>query len=98
MCHHRSKAHLNAHPEKRVPCGIPGYRTHNVGGNTRTLAPQKHSLYTYDFSSCFFRKLKKSAKRGFSREMTHFVFVSTAPTKGEGVPLTRFLPQKYETL
>ena len=52
---------------------------------------------TYDFSSCFFPKFKKSAKRGFSRGMTYF-FGFYGPKIGGGVHLPEFCPKKLKTL
>ena len=49
---------------------------------------------TYDFSNCFFPKFKRSAKRGFSRQMAYFFLVSTAPKKGGGSSYPGFV-QKY---
>ena len=49
---------------------------------------------TYDFSSCFFPKFKKSAKRGFSREMTYF-FGIYGP-KMRGGPLTRIVSKNIK--
>ena len=46
-----------------------------------------YTLCTYDCSSCFFPKFKKSAKRGFSREMTYF-FGFYGPKIGGGGPPT----------
>ena len=51
--------------------------------------------HTYDFSSCFFPKFKKSAKRGFSREMTYF-FGFYGPKIGGGGPPTRILSKKIK--
>ena len=49
---------------------------------------------TYDFSSCFFPKFKKSTKRGFSREMTYFFgFYGTKIGGGSSYP--NFV-QKYQ--
>ena len=52
-------------------------------------------VFTYDFSSCFFPKFKKSAKRGFSREMTYF-FGFYGPKIGGGGPPTRILSKKIK--
>ena len=57
--------------------------------------PVRHSgnasgKHTYDFSSCFFRKFKKSAKRGFSREM-NYSFGFYGPKIGGGGPPTQLL-------
>ena len=46
-----------------------GRRGRVVGG---PFARGQGNVYTYDFSSCFFPKFKKSTKRGFSPEMTYF--------------------------
>ena len=51
------------------------------------LHPRHH---TYDFSSCFLRKFKKSAKRGFSRAKTYFCHFYV-PKVGGGGPPTRVL-------
>ena len=51
---------------------------------------------TYDFSSCFFPKFRKSPKRGFSREMTYFFLVSTAPKIGGGGPPTQILSKNIK--
>ena len=48
-------------------------------------------LHTYDFSSCFFPKFKKSTKRSFSRKMTYF-FGFHGPKIGGGVPLPELCP------
>ena len=61
----------------------------------RPVPAGQHS--TYDFSSCFFPKFKKSAKRGFSREMTYF-FGFYGPKIGGGVHLPEFCPKKLKTL
>ena len=52
---------------------------------------------TYDFSTCFFPKFKKSTKRGFSREMTYF-FGFYGPKIGGGVLLPEFCPKISKTL
>ena len=51
--------------------------------------------FTYDFSSCFFPKFKKSTKRGFSREMTYF-FGFYGPNIGGGGPPTRILSKNIK--
>ena len=45
-----------------------------MGSKTKSFTSSFVSLvfFTYDFSSCFFPKFKKSTKKGFSREMTYF--------------------------
>ena len=53
--------------------------------------------FTYDFSSCFFPKFKKSTKRGFPRGMTYF-FGFYGPKIGEGGPPTRICPKISKTL
>ena len=50
--------------------------------------------YTYDFSSCFFPKFKKSTKKGFSREMTYF-FGFYGSKIGGGSSYPNFV-QKYQ--
>ena len=50
---------------------------------------------TYDFSSCFFPKFKKSAKGRFSRKMTYF-FGFYGPKIGGGVPPTRRLSKNIK--
>ena len=50
--------------------------------------------HTYDFSSCFFRKFKKSTKRGFAQEMTYF-FGFYGPKIGGGSSYPNFV-QKYQ--
>ena len=52
---------------------------------------------TYDFSSCFFPKFKKSTKKGFSREMTYF-FSFYGSKIGGGGPPTRILSKNIKTL
>ena len=52
-------------------------------------------LHTYDFSSCFFPKFKKSTKRGFSREMTYF-FGFYGTKIGRGGPPTRMLSKNIK--
>ena len=47
---------------------------------------------TYDFSSCFFPKFKKSTKKGFSREMTYF-FGFYGSKIGGGVLPPEFCPK-----
>ena len=54
--------------------------------------------HTYDFSSCFFSKFKKSTKSGFSREMTYFIWVPWPQNRGGGVLLPRFCPKISKTL
>ena len=68
-------------------------RPHGV----RSCEPSLHAVgvaegrpLTYDFSSCFFPKFKKSAKRGSSRETTQF-FGFCGPKIGGGDPPTRVL-------
>ena len=56
------------------------------------------SAHTYDFSSCFFPKFNKSAKRGFSREMTYFFGLYGPKIGGGGVHLPEFCPKKLKTL
>ena len=51
---------------------------------------------TYDFSSRFFPKFNKSAKRGFSREMTYFFGFYGPKIGGGGVHLPDFCPKKLE--
>ena len=50
---------------------------------------------TYDFSSCFFPKFKKSAKGRFSREMTYF-FGFYGPKIGGGGSSYPAFVQKYQ--
>ena len=50
---------------------------------------------TYDFSSCFFPKFKKSAKGRFSREMTYF-FDFYGPKIGGGGSSYPAFVQKYQ--
>ena len=50
---------------------------------------------TYDFSSCFFPKFKKSAKRGFSREMTYFFGFYGPKIRGGAAP-TRVLSKNFK--
>ena len=52
---------------------------------------------TYDFSNCFFRKFKSSAKRGFSRQMTYFFWLLRLRKRG-GVLLRGFCPKISKTL
>ena len=52
---------------------------------------------TYDFSSCFPPKFKKSTKRGFSREKTYF-FGFYGPRIGGGVLLPESCPKISKTL
>ena len=51
----------------------------------RRARPQ-WTIHTYDFSSCFFRKFKKSTKRGFSREMTYSFGFYCPKIVGGGAP------------
>ena len=51
---------------------------------------------TYDFSSCFFPKFKKSAKRGFSREMTYFFGFYGPKIRGGGAAPTRILSKNFK--
>ena len=53
--------------------------------------------FTYDFSSCFFPKFKKSTKRGFSLEMPYF-FGFYGPKIGGGGPSTRILSTNIKNL
>ena len=50
---------------------------------------------TYDFSSCFFPKFKKSAKRGFWREMTYFFGFYGPKIRGGGGTYPNFV-QKFQ--
>ena len=53
---------------------------------------------TYDFSSCFFPKFKKSAKGRFSREMTYFFDFYGPKIGGGGFLLPGFCPKISKTL
>ena len=57
--------------------------------------PRQDTPRTDDFSSCFFPKFKKSAKRGFSREMTYF-FGFYGPKIGGGAAPTRVLSKNFK--
>ena len=52
-------------------------------------------LHTYDFSSCFFPKFKKSAKGKFSREMTYCFGFYGPKIAGGGSSYPAFV-QKYQ--
>ena len=52
---------------------------------------------TYDFSSCFPPKFKKSAKRCFSRDMT-YLFGSYGPKIGGGGPPTQIVSKNIKHL
>ena len=54
--------------------------------------------HTYDFSSCFFPKFKKSAKGRFSREMTYFFGFYGPKIGGGGFLLPGFCPKISKTL
>ena len=59
---------------------------------------RSHVPHTYDFSSCFFPKFKKSAKSRFSRAMTYF-FGFYGPKIGKGgFLLPGFCPKISKTL
>ena len=65
-------------------------------GSLDCLQPHKGMmLSTYDFSSCFFPKFKKSAKGRFSREMTYF-FGFYGPKIGGGGSSYPAFVQKYQ--
>ena len=51
----------------------------------------------YDFGNGFFPKYKKSAKRGFSRQMTYFFWFLRPPKRGGGSSYPG-LVQKYQKL
>ena len=53
-------------------------------------------LLTYDFSSCFFPKFKKSTERGLSREMTYCCGVY-GPKIGGMVVLPKFLSKNIKS-
>ena len=53
------------------------------------------AVLTYDFSSCFFPKFKKSTKRSFSREMTYFFGFYGPKIGGGGSSYPNFV-QKYQ--
>ena len=53
------------------------------------------NAFTYDFSSCFFPKFKKSAKGRFSREMTYFFDLDGPKIGGGGSSYPAFV-QKYQ--
>ena len=53
---------------------------------------------TYDFSSCFSPKFKKSAKSGFLREMTYSFGFYGPKIGGGGVLLPEFCPTISKTL
>ena len=57
--------------------------------------PHLPQPYTYDFSSCFFPKFKKSAKGRFSREMTYFFDFYDPKIGGGGSSYPAFV-QKYQ--
>ena len=73
-------------------CGCGGVR---VWGPVTNPTARALASCTYDFSSCFFPKFNKSAKRGFSREMTYF-FGFYGPKIGGGGPPTRVLSKKIK--
>ena len=54
-----------------------------------------YHLFTYDFSSCFFPKFKKSTKRGLSREMT-YLFGFYGPKIGGGGSSYPSFVQQYQ--
>ena len=56
-----------------------------------------HECFTYDFSSCFFPKFKKTTKRGFSQKMTYLLGFY-GPKIGGGVLLPEFSPKISKTL
>ena len=58
-------------------------------------ASGSQAQHTYDFSSCFFPKFKKSAKRGFSREMTYFFGFYGPKIRGGAAP-TRILSKNFK--
>ena len=65
--------------------------------------PVRHSgnasgKHTYDFSSCFFPKFKKSAKRGFSREINYSFGFYGPKIGGGGFLLPSFCPQISKAL
>ena len=59
------------------------------------IHPFARISYTYDFSSCFFPKFKKSAEGRFSREMTYF-FGFYGPKIGGGGSSYPAFVQKYQ--
>ena len=74
--------------------------THSPDHDTYTRGdkPDEPHLCTYDFSSCFFPKFKKSTKRGFSRRNNLFFFGFYGPKIGGGVLLPELCPKISKTL
>ena len=100
-----SAAHLVCHSvsvgSSSVPSRVWWIAVHSGSRSTVMLVPvvafiQIARVYlacTYDFSSCFFPKFKKSTKRSFSREMTYFCGFY-GPKTGGGSSYLNFV-QKY---
>ena len=84
----RSWVRTGAHPYLLYPSRVVPRRPRNWC---------RRRCNTCEFSSCFFPKFKKSAKRGFSREMTYF-FGFYGPKIGGGVRLPGFCPKTSKTL
>ena len=76
------------------------HRTHAHGCTQHTppQLPPTRAPHTYDFSSCFFPKFKKSAKGRFSREMTYFFDFYGPKIGGGGLLLPGSCPKISKTL
>ena len=80
-----------------------GYEGSRPGQGTspkhaRIMENVKELFCTYDFSSCFPRKFKKSTKRGFSPEMTYCFGFYIPKIGGGGVLLPELCPKISKTL
>ena len=96
-------------PGFRDPC-VPGavgagmgteHRPHSVrpcGLGLLAVGMEEGRPRTYDFSSCFFPKFKKSAKGRFSREMTYFFGFYGPKIGGGGFLLPGACPKISKTL